>query len=138
MNLKENRPEHSDVLFILNNNKSGVFLSDVNIEVYSRRIIDYADFVSIYIESQLAGFIAYYLNGDASYISMLIVDKKHQGIGLSNLLLDKYLFSMRERNIKLIELEVRLCNFRAIAIYENNDFFIYKVDGDKMKMRKVL
>ncbi|WP_370620505.1 hypothetical protein [Edwardsiella tarda] len=79
MNLKENRPEHSDVLFILNNNKSGVFLSDVNIELYSRRIIDYADFVSIYIESQLAGFIAYYLNGDTSYISMLIVDKKHQG-----------------------------------------------------------
>jgi len=73
-------------------------------------------------ESQVVGFIGYWLIGDEVHISTFAIhpDYRHQGIGESMLV--RALRTARTRGAALATLEVRVSNWPAIHLYEKLGF----------------
>lgn len=134
LSMKKNK--EIDLKNILESNKTDYFLKNIDIDEYCNKLLKYSFFESIYLDVKLVGFVAYYINGEKSYISMLIIDKEYQGLGLSKKLFNSYLLKMKENKIKTIELEVRKNNEQAIKIYNDYNFIQQSMTLDKIKMSK--
>ena len=93
-----------------------------------------ADFVSIYIDKKVAGFISYYANNyetKTAFISMIIVKKEFSKRGIGTKLLEYACKESIKRGMENISLEVDFKNANAISFYFKNNFHqeVSKKDG---------
>jgi [ribosomal protein S18]-alanine N-acetyltransferase len=82
----------------------------------------------------LAGYITLSKDGE---ICFLAVSKKFQGKGIANRLLKKVISSAKQKNIKLLVLDVRNNNFSAIRLYLKNSFVITEVYKKKIDGKEI-
>jgi ribosomal protein S18 acetylase RimI-like enzyme len=116
--------------------------SYVDICEYSEKIVNNAETFEVWYENKLVALVAVYLNDPEklnAYITNVSVEKKFQGKGLANILLDNIINKSIALNFKFISLRVRSDNQRAIGIYSLKGFSVVRKDSDKfIEMKKVL
>lgn len=111
----------------------------LDFQIHSRKFADKAYFVLAEIESQIIGFVAYYLNdeGKFAYISEIIVhrDGRHRGIGHKMML---SLTNSLGASYNCIRLEVLKTNEYAKRFYEREGFYEIDDHVNKFLLEKVL
>ena len=94
----------------------------------------------------IAGFImAALIRGGAVWVVLLVVKRQYQSKGLGSTLLREIIGRAIKQGAPYITLEVRVENFKAIALYKKFGFRIeerkpnfYRDGGDAFRMKKIL
>jgi len=73
-------------------------------------------------ESQVVGFIGYWLIGDEVHISTFAIHPDHRKQGIGESMMVRALRTARSRGAALATLEVRVSNWAAIHLYEKLGF----------------
>lgn len=128
------------------NRKIGREISDEELIPGIHKFIDKGNVIVIMYRKEIIAFLNVYCNdvgtGEA-YINNVEVYEPFRGYGLSNLLLEKALITVRENQFDYIALHVNVSNKIAISLYEKYGFKrtgeTKEVNGDlQIKMKKVL
>lgn len=100
----------------------------INIRTYSKKIALRAKFIIESHKNERVSFIAYYVNNDFYYITMVLIDKQNEGKGF----LKKMLMQIKLENInnRKIQLEVNKLNTKAISAYKKLEFKIAETRKD--------
>ena len=128
-----NRSSYPEILKHLNECSSSFIpelSSYVDIEEYSRKILEKSTRIEAYSGDELIAFIAIYLNPLDSFITNFSVIPTFQGKGISEKILGeciKYIVSLGNKSLFL---EVKDRNNRAISFYKKNKFKIIKNNKD--------
>lgn len=90
---------------------------------YSKKLSEKALFVIAYEHSEMAGFIAYYLNseGHFAYIPQFVVNKQYRHRGIGHRLMKELIASLPELYTS-IRLEVLKSNTYAASFYKREGF----------------
>jgi ribosomal protein S18 acetylase RimI-like enzyme len=98
--------------------------SYVNIDSYSAKLFQKAMRVEAFIESELIGLIAIYVNEqkEESFISNVSVLPIFEGKGVAKKLFEKTLKLLKNLKLNKIQLEVDLMNVKAITFYQKLGF----------------
>lgn len=90
-----------------------------DIERFSQKFSQFANVVIAIAEGKTAGFIAFYTNSETKvgYISMIIVKKEYQGMGVGSELLDAMKKDCVKKSMDSILLEVASKNDSAKKFY---------------------
>lgn len=110
-----------------NNTNKELIISDIG--VYVDKLINNAIIIVHYEKSVIVGFCAFYANDiktKKSFLTMICIDKKHQGFGIGSLLFKYWVNYVIKLNLKCCELEVKKNNLKAISLYKKNGFRINK------------
>lgn len=111
----------------------------LDFKMHSRKFADKAYFILAKSESQIIGFVAYYLNeeGKFAYISEIIVHKngRHRGLGHTMML---SLTNSLGASYNCIRLEVLKTNEYAKRFYEREGFYEIDDHVNKFLLEKVL
>jgi ribosomal-protein-alanine N-acetyltransferase len=110
--------------------------SYVNIDSYSAKLFQKAMRVEAFIESELIGLIAIYVNEqkEESFISNVSVLPIFEGKGVAKKLFEKTLKLLKNLKLNKIQLEVDLMNVKAIAFYQKLGFETLDKDENKLIM----
>nr|WP_298131622.1 GNAT family N-acetyltransferase [uncultured Pseudoxanthomonas sp.] len=98
----------------------GDFLQSQDPDVYVRKLLDHADFVTWQQGGSLFAFVAFYANDPdcvLAYISMVATRPDKQGRGVARSLLTSCLLLLSAKGFKKCRLEVAADNERAKALY---------------------
>jgi len=116
------------------------YLNILDIDNYTNKIINHAEFMFLKEEDSIKGFIAYYANDLTSkkaYITMVIIASSYRNKHEGKKLLYKVLEDLRSRRFLSCQLEVDSHNYVAYNMYSDIGFF--KIDErDKIKMEIIL
>lgn len=114
--------------------------SYVDLDNYSEKIFSRAIRFEAYVESNLIGMIAMYVNPDAlmGYITNVSVNSEYNGKGIGNKLMDQAKKYALHENLKFIELEVYKNNIKAINFYKKNGFDLYTSTDNTLNMKHIL
>ena len=118
--------------------------SKVELNEYSKKIVDKAIRFEAWDKKALIGLVAAYCNKLEGflYITNVSVEIKYQGVGIAKQLLHSSIVFANENNLNFIELEVNKKNQNAINLYkklkfenlkENSEsyFFTYKINRNE-------
>lgn len=98
----------------------GDFLQGQDPDVYVRKLIDHAEFVTWHQGGSLCAFVAFYANDPdrvLAYISMVATRPDKQGEGVAGSLLASCLSLLSTKGFQKCRLEVAVDNERAKALY---------------------
>lgn len=115
-----------------NNIEDGVQIN-CDIDEYVSKIYNKATILPYYSESKLKGFIAYYSNDISkknAYLTMIIVDRVSQGVGIGKFLLESSMSDLKNRGFNYYKLEVLKKNEKAFLLYQKYGFIIEEDRGD--------
>ena len=132
-----NRSSYPEILKHLNECSSSFIpelSSYVDIEEYSRKILEKSTRIEAYSGDELIAFIAIYLNPLDSFITNFSVIPPFQGKGISEKILGKCIKYIVSLGNKSLFLEVKDRNNRAISFYKKNKFKIIKNNKDSYHM----
>ena len=102
------------------------FLSSyININQYARKLFKKSIRYEIYIDSDLIGLAAVYINLDIAFISNFSIENEHFGKGLSRELILECILDLTGK-VKLVELDVFEENIRALNFYEKLGFVVIR------------
>ncbi len=93
----------------------------VNIEDYSRKLSEHANFEIAEFDSSIIGIVAFYENESELYIPYVCVSISKRGMGVADILLNNICHYADMKN-KPISLEVRTSNIGAIRLYRKFSF----------------
>lgn len=97
----------------------------VSIHQYSQKIVNHAIRFEAFLENQLVGFVACYLNDQKNhmgFITSVSVLGAYKGMGIAKKLIEMVLHYARENGFKIIYLEVNKLNVPAMTLYKNLGF----------------
>jgi len=103
----------------------GSFIGSVDIDEYLSKIKNNADIVTFYSKGKCVGFIAFYCNDEKTkqaFITLVLIEKNHRGMGLSSILMDGVVKIIKKRGFKSCKLEVKKNNMPAIKLYSKHGF----------------
>ena len=128
------RPEDSkDILRIYEQSLSG--LDDEGIEWYmsllKARTRDSIFLVAL-VDRKVVGFIQAYHNGNKGYVEALAVDPRYRNMGIGSTLLSEVERRLKKRGVKIVRLNVKYNNLKALAFYLKRG---YIVDGVTLLLR---
>jgi len=128
------RPEDSkDILRIYEQSLSG--LDDEGIEWYmsllKARTRDSIFLVAL-VDRKVVGFIQAYHNGNKGYVEALAVDPRYRNMGIGSALLSEVERRLKRRGVKMVRLNVKYNNLKALAFYLRRG---YIVDGVTLLLR---
>lgn len=107
---------------------------------YAEKLSRYANVAVCKINGETAGLLVFYSNDletKTAYISLIGVNKKWQGKGISGFLLDYCTEESKKSGMEFLKLEVDLDNARAIRFYLKNGFEnCEKSEGSSVHMCK--
>lgn len=126
---KENKDCISEIIRIC---KKDMFSerSDDFLDSLAEKFSKSACFLAAYSDEKLAGYVAFYCNDTVSktaFISIIVVKKCFQRIGLGSTLIDEAISTSKKNGMKRIRLEVDKNNEKAIAFYKKKGF---KIESD--------
>jgi ribosomal protein S18 acetylase RimI-like enzyme len=109
----------------------------VDIREYSKKIATKAVTLEAWMQNELIGLIAAYINTENkdSFITNVSVIKKYSGAGVASKLLADCIVYAKERDIKKIRLEVNKDNAPAIGFYTKFDFKVSGTKDDELIMK---
>jgi [ribosomal protein S18]-alanine N-acetyltransferase len=134
------KEQMKDLLLRQNDEQDGILVS-ISIEDYLNKIISNATIASYTITGKIAGFMAYYNNDPIkknAFLTMLLVDKVHQGKQIGNLLLDLSIQDLKKSGFHSYSLEVLKTNKKATQLYEKFGFEVKEVRNEIWLMSKTL
>lgn len=104
----------------------------VNIEEYSKKIVENSVTFEAWSENILIGLLATYINEKtySAFITNVSILQKYRGLSISVELLSKCIEYVENSNFKEIKLEVHKKNFKAIGLYEKFNLIKYDSLGD--------
>jgi [ribosomal protein S18]-alanine N-acetyltransferase len=129
-----------DLLIRQSDEQDGIVIS-TSIEDYLKKITANATIISYSIAGAIAGFIAYYNNDPVkgnAFLTILLVDKAHQGKQIGKLLLDYSIQDLKRSGFHSYSLEVAKTNKRATQLYERFGFTIKEDRNEIWLMSKIL
>jgi len=109
----------------------------VNIEEYSRKIRARARTFEAWLDDELIGLVAAYMNDlgtRTSFITSVSVAQDFMGRGIASALLDHCLNRSREEGMKAVRLEVSLDSGEAIQMYKKIGFSEIVRKGETVSM----
>jgi ribosomal protein S18 acetylase RimI-like enzyme len=108
----------------------------VDIDTYSTKLFQKSTRIEAFLESELIGLIAIYINEQKkdSFISNVSVLPKIEGNGVAKTLFAETLKLLKQLNINKISLEVDFMNIKAITFYEKFGFKTFNVLDKKIVM----
>ena len=115
---------------VLQSCRSDFFNQSLNnaekIKELSEKFSKFGRVLAAYDGETTAGFIAYYVNNETktAYISMIIIQKAHQGQGIGSVLLDAMLADSKNAAQQKVRLEVAKINEKAIGFYQKKGFVL--------------
>ena len=92
-----------------------MFLSELNLNPYAYYFV-------LEINRKVRGYIGTWIESERGEIVNFYVDKKYQGLGYGEMLLDFYLELAKMSGVNEISLEVRESNEKAINLYNKKGF----------------
>nr|WP_294899531.1 GNAT family N-acetyltransferase [uncultured Pedobacter sp.] len=93
-----------------------------DLDEYVTKIIANAYIIYHFDRDILVGFIAFYINKQGAYLTMLAVDSRFHGKKNGQLLLESSIEAVKVRGCKIYKLEVHKKNHNAISLYRKFDF----------------
>jgi ribosomal protein S18 acetylase RimI-like enzyme len=103
--------------------------SRTDIRVYCRKLLKYADIISVNVKGNLAGVLCIYANDSqtrVSYISSVAVLKGYRRLGLGNALVEKAISLSQKKGMSSVKLEVGKNNTAAQHLYRKFGFIVEK------------
>lgn len=98
-------------------------------------------FLSVISNGNVCGFAAFYANdniNNIAYLSMIVVRKYYQHLGIGKRLMNDIIKICRENGMRSIKLEVDKNNFGAIGFYKTLNFEVLNDDGSTLTLKKHL
>ena len=112
----------------------------VNIEDYSKKIIENAELFEAYCNGKIAGVIAVYANDYVqknAYITYVYCKQEYRKMGITATLLKNVIDYVYNKEFKRIYLECSINNNAAVNLYKKFDFFVQnKNSNDRVIMLK--
>jgi ribosomal protein S18 acetylase RimI-like enzyme len=99
--------------------------SRLDIDKYSKKILEHAKIFEAWVDDDLVGLVAVYCNsseGVAAFITNVSVLPSWVGKGIATQLIDYCILQVTQLGFKRIDLEVSKDNQAAIALYEKHGF----------------
>ena len=118
MSIKEMKEEDLKRVVELEND---LFLSPWNEEDFKHEIKEnpMAGYYVLEKENQIIGYIGLWFLGDQCQITTIATDSRYQGQGYASQLMEYALEKSEELHYQNVNLEVRVSNVKAIALYQN-------------------
>jgi ribosomal protein S18 acetylase RimI-like enzyme len=113
----------------------------VNLEEYAQKLADRSITFEAWINGELAGLIAAYLNDVehyAGYITSVSVLSDHTGKGIATELLSQCIEYAGKQHFRQIELEVSGDNYGAIQLYKKFNFAPFENNNQMVRMKLIL
>ncbi len=122
----------SEIQQIVHSCKEDMFssLSDDFLESLAEKFAKHGCFLTAYQEEKLVGYIAFYCNdnvGKTAFISVIVVKKSFQRIGLGSALINEAIKKSKENGMTKLRLEVDMNNKNAIQFYKRMGFAVESV-----------
>ena len=92
--------------------------------IYELNDNPYAKYLVYEIDKQIVAYIGFWLTFDSSTIVNIAVKPEFRNMKIAQSLLDKAFEIAEENMCEFMTLEVRESNFKAIKLYEKNDFIL--------------
>lgn len=112
------------------------YISDIG--DYIDKILSNAERIEVWDKSRLLGLLAFYANDTESkvaFITMISVSREASGKGIGSMLMDKCISLCSDKGYRVIDLEVRNGNGRAIHLYQKKGFKVTIKNIDTIIMR---
>lgn len=122
---KENEILLYQYLISIDNSFIPKLSSYLDIEIYSKKLINNACICISKYNGAFVGMAAVYMNNKAdkiAYLSIIAVSDQFKGQGVSQILLDQVIKKSQNQGMTDFKLEVNKANARAISFYEKNGF----------------
>lgn len=114
----------------------------LDLEEYSAKLFNKANFVIYRDQGEIKGLIAYYNNKQKNqvYITLICVDGICQSHGIGSKMLDHLvgLINRTRGEFDTIALEVNKKNYKALRFYTKHGFIRIEDRGEKVLMEKML
>lgn len=126
------------IIDLLEKYKEDLLLDSVN--EYVEKICEKANIISYY-EGDIVGFIAFYCDDSkksTAFITMIIVEKNFQKVGVGKMLLDGAIQQLRQKKFESCQLKVLNYNQKAIDFYIRNGFKQIGIDNEFLIMNRNL
>lgn len=123
-----------------NSKEEGLYIP-MPIEQYVDKIYNYSTIVPYIVKGEMLGFISYYNNDSHkidAYLTMILVSKNAQGMGIGKLLLDISIADLKKKGFSTYSLEVLKENCKAIKLYRDYGFQIFEEKAYSFLMKKIL
>lgn len=124
-----------DLILTLDPSFAKRLAEDVNIDAYSLKLSEHADFEVADFSGSWGGVIAFYENKKELYITYVCVSVTKRRMGVADLLLHS-VCSYADEVAKPISLEVWTSNAKAIRLYEKHGFEKVRSGTDKFYMTR--
>lgn len=124
-----------DLILTLDPSFAKRLAEDVNIDAYSLKLSEYANFEVADLSGSWGGVIAFYENKKELYITYVCVSVTKRRMGVADLLLHS-VCSYADEVSKPISLEVWVSNEKAIRLYEKHGFEKVRSGTDKFYMTR--
>ncbi len=139
---KHNTASQSEILHHLQR-VSSAFVQDlsqrVSLEEYSLKLFSLAEREEAWLENELIGLVAYYINRDTqkAFITNVSVDLKCQNRGVATKLIGKATDFSSEKSMKMISLEVA-CDENLLNFYTKLGFIVNRKNTNFIELNKYL
>lgn len=113
----------------------------IPVNEYVDKIYNYSTIIPYIVRGEFLGFISYYnndINKCDAFLTMILVSKDAQGMGIGKLLLDISIEDLTKDGFKTYSLEVLKENIRAIDLYKKYGFQIFEEKVNSFLMKKLL
>ncbi|RRO24651.1 GNAT family N-acetyltransferase [Flavobacteriaceae bacterium 14752] len=100
-----------------------------------------AQIITYYSRGSLKGVIAYYANNletKQAYLSLILIDKRFQSMGIGRLLFEAAKFDLSRNNFLTFDLEVLNTNSRAQDFYRKYNFKLFEEKEKSVIMRLLI
>ncbi len=111
--------------------------SRVNLEVYAQKLSKFADNFEVWVDNELAGIVAAYMNDrleGRAFISNVSVLEKFTGKGYASRLLENCIQDAKSNCFKEVVLEVNSNNQPACSLYYKKGFRLKENHNDIFKL----
>lgn len=140
-NTKKSKGDILDTLICFKKDIFDKTITDTQLMELADKFAKYAFFIVASDNGSDVGYVAFYCNDTVrknAFISMIIVDSKHQGHGYGKSLLTKAIEVARDADMSSVKLEVSKENSNAIAFYHKLGFEVVNEDHTKYTLEKII
>lgn len=106
--------------------QDGMFIKNISLPVYMKKLSDNSEIVAIYGENRCKGFVAFYCNNLITlqaYIPLVLVNPLDRNKGIGKAIVKSALAIMETRSFNLCQLEVNPTNIYGMAVYKSLGFY---------------
>jgi len=136
--------KENEILLHLNECSNSFYpplIERVNIKEYSKKLIDKSITFEAWDDQDLVGLIAVYFSENdkrSAFITNVSVKENYLGIGIASELLMMSIEFTKQKNFKVIELEVNKQSVKAIKMYKKFNFINYGIKNNNILMKLVI